>query len=210
MLVLFDHSGRGEVNYGDVYTSAASVTVPLGFSFNYFNETVTSVSINHDGTLYLNSYLVGVYYRNYSSTARLMYRSERNATVLRRLTSRIADSYAGNLPRVFSINNAFVITWYMYGNEVGSNSFQFVMATDTTNVSYIMFIFERLGLTSSQFYRSFYKTAAGYGWVCNWPNILSLSNVNVPGLYMFRVDGGLSFFQIYSSIGFFLASIACI
>jgi hypothetical protein len=89
-------------------TPFASVNTTLGFSFPYENSVFTSVSINVNGLVSLNSTAnIYAYFNTFNGT--VFYRQVSKTTLELGTASGFVRSTYGNL---FSAAEAFVVTWY--------------------------------------------------------------------------------------------------
>jgi hypothetical protein len=185
-------------DYGDTFTTSYPTTAQFGFSFTYYGVAITQANIWHDGDLYLftasnaGNYHLAVYLitGGYSGTSAAMYRAESTQYLLSTLSSQVSQASGTS----FMAQDAFVITYYNFANNVVSsllNSFQLVLVTDGT-YSYLVYNYERLDNTAgSQIY---YKDNTG---AKNTLNVsVTGSNCNQPGRYIYRVDGRELIFDI--------------
>jgi hypothetical protein len=194
--MLFRHSGIDSF-YGDTWFSGTAKTyVSIGFNFLYFNMPITSVSMYKDARVdlftpgRLNRYSLGVYYINAGYAGPFMYRSERNTNYLYELSILIRQATGS----IFTAQNAFVVTYYRDQNPVSTslyNSFQLVLVTDG-RFSFLVFNYERLdNPVGSSYYDNVNTTR-------NFVNgTVTGSNCNLPGQYVYRVDGCKISFFIY-------------
>jgi hypothetical protein len=212
--VLFDHNGLGP-DYGDSVSSSYVVpSVPIGFTFNYFQTPCTSVSVWRDGDVYLltganqfsNGYRVSAYHIKDGYNYPYYYRTETNTSQLYKLSSQIRSSsfnYA-----TFAATSAFIITWFLSPNPQDPsafNSFQLILATGV-NFSFIVYNYEQLDqrVGSSYFIapnNTVYNVNTGRASVVNRlnaPGVRAASNsLNPPARQVFRVDANAGIFMFF-------------
>ncbi len=176
--------------FGDSSSTVDLTNITTGVDFPYSNVSITKVDINRDGGVWLGgSYEVYVYYivSGYSASASFRYRSETNTAQLDKLSLQL--KLCNLVSPIFSATNAFIVTYYQNpatNNASLLNSFQLILTTDGT-LSYLVFNYERLDQIDTTSWKGF---RAPNGIHINFIPSLNGSNCNVPGQYVFRVDGG--------------------
>ncbi len=182
--------------------------VQLPFPFVYYNQRVGNLTITDKNEVFLGtstgSYRTTTYF--YHQTLPFyensyLYRIERNATMLARLSARITSSIISDVPSNFSATNAFVVTWLQRAEQFGgrfakylANRHQFILVTDGT-FSYFMLLFQQ-GDTISKGVPTMFFAPSGYAssyyYLSN-----RFGNSGLRGQYIFRVDGGGSEFFVF-------------
>jgi hypothetical protein len=160
--------------------------------------------MNNNGDIYLvkggTNFIVAPYYidggandaNGYSRSSTWLYRIETNTTQLRKLGSTLLQNKKStfrDISDTFVATKALIVTWYKYlkaSDTTKSNSLQVALVTDGF-YSYFVFLYERLQVNGTT-PTSGFATPAGYtGWSV-WASVTD-SNCNVPGQFVFRVDG---------------------
>ena len=102
---------------------------------------------------------------------------------------------------IFDTANLVIVTWDVvppYGFSYnGTNTLQAVLATDGANVSYVAFIYSdiqwgpgaQIGFNGGGHGNAYFTLPGALS--SNTLNISQMSNVGLPGLYIYRVDGKL-------------------
>ncbi len=159
---------------------------------------VTTLSINHDGDMFLQgsngfSYRISPYYIGggaYSASGKFFYRSETSTSQLAKLGKQLGNTCSDIIPSQggYIPTNAFIVT---YVNPAASdssliNTFQIIFAKDAKGLHFLIFSYKRLDQTpqNAQYYAAMPDSTN----ITFSSTIFDTNYCNMPGMYAYRID----------------------
>jgi hypothetical protein len=183
-------------------SSGSTSTMSIGFTFKYFQHSITGVRLWSDGDFFMfpgNLQMMPLWtFSNGHPSSTLYYRSETTVTQLNKLskTRMLAGTCSSTVPPWFIAKNAYIMTWYLRprtSNLAQLNSFQSALVTDGT-FSFVMFMFSRIDLFANQNLKLQLINGSTVSYSRGSTNaLLEGSNCEVPGQFIYRVDGTRKF-----------------